>query len=190
MIAAREHGGPFSISGPSFGGVLAVETASRLEERGHGPDMVFLFDTYLHRPAHRVLHDIMRNGWLTQKMRQGLKRMSRRFSAAPADESVLANARPMSEIVALLNRLRETASWTYGGPRRPLACPTVQFCASKSAEGKSLRLDPDPGWARVLGQNFSMMPMPGNHLTMVEKDHAHHLAAEIDRQIRLHPRPA
>src|SRR5438477_7902008 len=69
-IFARHQTGPCYLAGHSFGGILALETACKLEERGVAPDIVFLFDTYLHGSIHRILYDIMHNGWLARKSQE------------------------------------------------------------------------------------------------------------------------
>lgn len=170
-IAARRHDAPFFLSGHSFGGVLAVETACRLEERGIRPEMVFLFDTYMYRAADRIIHEILQNRWLTRKFRQLLVR----------DKKTPEPATTIAQDYAVL---REKASRTYRGPGRPLQCRTVLFRASLSPEGQPLHLNRDPGWGHVLGNRFSDVPVPGDHFSMLAEPYVGDLASEIDRQIR------
>jgi amino acid adenylation domain-containing protein len=72
-IIARRQTGPCYLAGHSFGGMLAVETACKLEERGAAPDTIFIFDTYLHSSMHRIMYDILHNGWSARKFHEILR---------------------------------------------------------------------------------------------------------------------
>ncbi len=69
-ILARHKTEFCCLAGHSFGGIIALETACKLQERGATPDIVFLFDTYLHGAIHRILYDIRYNGWLARKVKE------------------------------------------------------------------------------------------------------------------------
>jgi thioesterase domain-containing protein len=66
-IAAGHRAECIYLAGHSFGGILALETARKLQELGMASDSVFLFDTYLHNSIHRIRYDIFDNGWLYRK---------------------------------------------------------------------------------------------------------------------------
>jgi thioesterase domain-containing protein len=178
-IAARNCDAPFYLAGHSFAGMLAVETACRLEERGVGPDMVFLFDTYLYRAANRILYDILHNRWLTRKFRELTTNLNR---ARPSVSSAFDTADAAAQAFAAL---RENTSRSYRGPGRRLQCRTVLFRASLSPDGQPLRFNPNPGWAHDLGDRFTDVPVPGDHFSMLAEPHARTVAMEIDRQINL-----
>src|SRR5262249_55482992 len=73
LIFARHQKEPYCLAGYSFGGILALETACKLEELGAAPGIVFLLDTYLHNAIHRILYDVRYNGWLRRKFKEVLR---------------------------------------------------------------------------------------------------------------------
>jgi thioesterase domain-containing protein/acyl carrier protein len=195
-ITAKRRGESYYLAGHSFGGILALETACKLEGRGDGPDIVFLFDTYLHSSGHRVLYDILHNGWLTEKIQQVLRgdrrELARRAlsslrktfnrSASSAIHKKVA-ARSPAELGIIFRDLRDEASRIYRGPSRALTSRTVLFRATRSLGGRSMKSDPDLGWARILGNNLTIVPTPGDHFNLLGKDGASFIASEIDRKI-------
>ena len=119
----------------AFGGVLAIETARKLEALGAVPEHVFLFDTRLHPSLHRIVHDIRHNGWLTRKLgefmagnRREMLRRARflasdawhrlmRRAPAPAVPALAANtALADSELQMIFRDLAEAGSEAYRGP--------------------------------------------------------------------------
>jgi acyl-coenzyme A synthetase/AMP-(fatty) acid ligase/thioesterase domain-containing protein/acyl carrier protein len=202
-IFARHQTEPFYLAGHSFGGILALESACKLEELGAAPGIVFLFDTYLHGAIHRILYDIRQNGWLGRKFKEALRgnrqEIARRarFLARNAfhrlTQSAIFEKAPTNaeaDIGSIFRDLREEASQAYAGPKRPLVSQTVLFRATKSVEGRVMRIDPDLGWARHLGANLTVVMTPGNHETLLSREYVSYVAGEIDRQIGLRPRMA
>ena len=197
-IFARHQTEPCYLAGHSFGGILAVETAHKLEELGAAPGAVFLFDTFLHGAVHRILYDIRHNGLLGRKFnevlqgnRQAIARRARfvardvlhRMTQSATYEKPRVNFQV--DIGSIFRKLREEASQTYPGPKRPLASHTVLFRATMSSSGRVLRIDPDLGWARRLGANLTVVMTPGDHHTLLAREYVKHVASELDRQIRL-----
>ena len=197
-IFARHQTEPCYLAGHSFGGILALKTACKLEGLGAAPGIVFLFDTYLHGAIHRILYDIRKNGWLGRKFKEALRgnrqEIARRarFLARNAfhrltQSAILEKPRTNYEvdIVSIFRDLREDASQAYAGPKRPLATHTVLFRATKSVAGRVMRIDSDLGWARHLGANLTIVMTPGNHETLLGREYVNYVAGEIDRQIEL-----
>jgi thioesterase domain-containing protein/acyl carrier protein len=197
-IFARHRAGPFYLAGHSFGGILAIETASKLEELGAEPGTVFLFDTYLHGSLHRILYNIRHNRWLYQKMqqfRQGNKRETirralfltrnafRRSTQSTILENPLVDAE--EDLRCLFRDLREEASQAYRGPTGVLASDVVLFRATESVAGRMLKYDPDLGWARSLRANLTIIQTPGNHYSLLAGRHASYVAKKIDDIINL-----
>ena len=197
-IFARHHAEPCYLAGHSFGGIVALETACKLEELGAAPDTVFLFDTYLHGAMHRMFYDLRHNGLLGRKLKEALwgnrQEVGRRarFLARHTfrrlwPSVIFEEARTKSDvdIVSIFRELREEASQVYGGPKRHLTSHTVLFRATKSYSGRILRIDPDLGWARHLGTNLTVVMTPGDHETLLSREYVDYVAREIDRQIGL-----
>jgi acyl-coenzyme A synthetase/AMP-(fatty) acid ligase/thioesterase domain-containing protein/acyl carrier protein len=203
LIFAKQHNEPCYLAGHSFGGIVALETARKLEELGAASGIVFLFDTYLHGAVHRILYDIRKNGWLGRKFKEALsgnrQEIGRRarFLARNAFHRLTRSAlfeKPSTnseiEVSAIFRDLREEASQAYAGPSRPLASHTVLFRATKTHAGRVMCVDPDLGWARNLEANLTIVKTPGNHETLLSPEYVNYVAGEIDRQIGLRTRTA
>jgi thioesterase domain-containing protein/acyl carrier protein len=201
-IMTRERPGSCCLAGCSAAGILAIETARKLEERGAPPDLVFIFDTYLHGPARRILHDIFYNGWLQKKMQQVLRLdrhklterarlLSREALSRMSLPDVLKASwmDPKDDLGLVFHDIRERISRAYRGPQCALKSHTVFFRATETREGRLMRADPNLGWARRLGRNLTVIPVPGDHFSLLTGDHARGLAKEMERQIRLHTEP-
>jgi len=197
-IFARHQTGPCYLAGHSFGGILAVETACKLEELGASPDIVFLFDTYLHSSLHRILYDILHNGWLFRKFQKVLQGniqdtarrarfLSRNAFYRLTRSAVFKKSCTSSEedLRLILRDLREEASQAYRGPTRALTSQTVLFRATKSDSGRTMKIDPNLGWARHLGSSLTVILTPGNHQSLLEDDHVSYVAGEINRRTEL-----
>jgi thioesterase domain-containing protein/acyl carrier protein len=197
-ILAKHPTEPCYLAGHSFGGILALETASKLEELGAAPGIVFLFDTYLHNTMHRILYDIRQNGLLYRKFQETMRGngreiarrlhfLARRGFRRLMPSAMLEEPRTKAEIDvgSMFRDLREEASQIYAGPKRPLTSHTVLFRATRSYAGRALQIDPDLGWARHLGANLTVVMTPGNHDSLLSREYVNYVAGEIDRQIGL-----
>ena len=195
-IFARHGTEACCLAGHSFGGIIALETACKLEELGATPDVVFLFDTYLHSSIHRIFYDIRHNGWLTRKFKefvQGNRHeigrrasfLSRYIFYRLTRFAMFEKPRAVAEkdVNLIFRGLREEASQVYRGPARRPTSRTVLFRATKSIAGRTMRIDPDLGWAGRLGENLTVIMTPGNHETMLGSEYVASVASEIDRQV-------
>jgi acyl-coenzyme A synthetase/AMP-(fatty) acid ligase/thioesterase domain-containing protein/acyl carrier protein len=195
-IFARHQTEPCYLAGHSFGGIVALETACKLEALGSAPGIVFLFDTYLHGAIHRILYDIRKNGWLGRKFKEALRgnreeigrrtRFLARNAVHRLTQSAISKKPRMNsevDVSTIFRDLREEVSQDYAGPKRPMASHTVLFRATKSHAGRVMQIDPDLGWARHLGANLTIIMTPGNHDTLLSREYVNYVASEIDRQI-------
>lgn len=188
-ILSAHKGGALCLAGHSAGGIFAVETACKLEQRGVTVDSIFLFDTYLHSPIHRVVYDVLKNGPVMQKVQNLLRVCGNGLFAVTSNGSksskVSADQQAGTisdmEFATLLSQLREKTSAAYRGPRSSPACRTVLFRATRTMEGQTRGIDPDLGWARALEANLSVTPIAADHFNMVRGEPAKHLAAKIKR---------
>ena len=196
-ILENQKKGPCYLAGHSFGGILAVETACKLDERGAAPAIVFLFDTYLHGAIRRISFDILHNGWLTRKMsqfvrgdRQEILRrarfLSRNLFYGSTTAAILEKSDPtlgQGDLGLIFRRLREEASQAYQGPSRIPKSRIVLFRATKSVDGRTRQFDPDLGWARHLKTALTIIPSPGDHFNMMNGEHVGYVAREINSRI-------
>ena len=154
-----------------------------------------------------MLYNLRHNGLLTDKLRQVLRGDRRelirraRFLSRKAFQRLIrsdilekvqtkTDQETQSEtdknFRVIYRDLREEASQVYKGPNGALQSQTILFRATKDAGGNTIRIDPDLGWARRLGDNFSTVPTPGNHQSLMTDHYANWVAAEIDRRIGHH----
>jgi acetoacetyl-CoA synthetase len=193
VIAQRQQDRPYCLAGYSFGGVVAVETALKLQERGRAPDIVFLLDTNTTIPLHRVMYDIVYNGWLQENFKRIVKGEFPSLWWLPFRQSIEHSSHTgrgdhgdsaETSYFTIIGDLRDAASRTYRGPRRELPGRTVLFRATLSREGRTLRQNPNIGWARQLGSNLEIIPTRSNHDDMLKGDAARLIGAEISRQMK------
>ena len=167
-IFAQQPKKPFCLAGHSFDGILAVETACRLEELGSPPTAVFLFDTFLHRSLRRIFYEIAHNKLLQQKFRQilqgragELRKRTHVLSRNLLNNSFVANRSGSTSADELNLIFREVGSNSYPGPTRPLSSELVLFQATRTDMGRAKRISPNLGWARHLKGQLTMVPLLG-----------------------------
>ncbi len=186
-ILPAHRGGPVCLAGHSAGGIFALETARKLEQRGVTADTIFLFDTYLHSSLQRAVYDVLNNGWGIKKVRSllracvnGLSVVTRNGSKSSRVSAVQSeNTASDAEFGSLLSQLRDRTSEAYRGPKCAPACRIVLFQATRTADGRARRIDPDLGWARGLETNLSVTPVAADHFDMIKDPHASYIAVKI-----------
>jgi thioesterase domain-containing protein/acyl carrier protein len=185
-ILPAHRGGPVCLAGHSAGGIFALETVRKLEQRGVTADTIFLFDTYLHSSLQRAVYDVLNNGWGIKKIRSllracvnGLSAVTRNSSKSSVSAVQSENTASDAEFGSLLSQLRDRTSEAYRGPKCAPGCRTVLFQATRTADGRARRIDPDLGWAAVLETNLSVTPVAADHFNMIKDPHASYLAAKI-----------
>jgi thioesterase domain-containing protein len=175
-----------SIAGSCFGGVLAIETACRLQERGAAPDVVFLFDTALWGDWRRALD----NRFLVRKVMRALRgeglAMAKRTVSRIYDRFWSLRRIGMIETISeeeLQKKLRRSGTEAYRGPTWPLASSIALF---SSVNGYALAWPEDPslGWARHFKAALAVIPTPGDHESLLDQGNAEFVAAEIVRVLK------
>ena len=195
-IIAERQAGPIYLAGYSFGGILAVETACKLEEHGVPPDAIFLFDPHLHNSVRHILYDMLRSGlsaFRFNAIRSGsrhengrLGRFLTRYALnRPTGSTISAKWRRKrgEDVGSIFRGLRNEASQAYLGPVRTLTCHTVLFRATKPLAGRATEIRADIGWARRLEENLTVVLTPGDHRSLLDAENVSDIATEINRQL-------
>jgi len=158
-ILNEHRGGEIFLAGHSFGGILAIEAACHLEACGAAPAGVFLFDTVMEHGS-RLEHE----GSGTQNAR------------IDADNHEWGPA---------LEALRIAGTRTYLGPVRPLSSPVVLLRAKdKTIYKGSAEDEATQGWGQLFGPGqLTVVPVPGDHSTLITADNAGALADAIRRHL-------
>jgi thioesterase domain-containing protein len=193
VAALSTHVGssPCVLAGYSFGGVMAFEAARQLQRLGGTVEMVMLLDTGVNRnaPLYRA-RGKLRQGW-----KHTLNEMRAQRSVDLIDSplgawltfwSILVNgtkrilrflSRLSSELRSLtsleqsvLLQLKVLKSYKL----RVLDCHGVLFRADAIGEKYPREGDGSLGWKGLFGKGLEIIPMTGNHVSMVQ-DEMHRL---------------
>ncbi|WP_280118924.1 type I polyketide synthase [Streptomyces marokkonensis] len=149
---------PAVLLGSSSGGVLALATARRMQERGAAPAAVVLLDTYMPRADSPFLR-------FSQQMLGGMFDRESLFAHMDSDRLTA-----MSWYVAMIGE------WEPG----PLDCPVLLVRSTEppvpAEPGEEMRPEE---WQTSWDRAHTVLDVPGNHFTMME-DHARSTAEATD----------
>uniref|UniRef100_UPI003F4A75CA type I polyketide synthase n=1 Tax=Streptomyces sp. bgisy159 TaxID=3413795 RepID=UPI003F4A75CA len=149
---------PAVLLGSSSGGVLALSTARRMQERGAAPAAVVLLDTYMPRADSPFLR-------FSQQMLGGMFDRESMFAHMDSDRLTA-----MSWYVAMIGE------WEPG----PLDCPVLLVRSTEppvpAEPGEEMRPEE---WQTSWDRAHTVLDVPGNHFTMME-DHARSTARATD----------
>ena len=147
------------------------------------PRAVFLLDTAL-RPYRKVIA----RRWLIRKTKQILRGegpavaaaasagLRKRFEATVPGTAMHA-VREATE-TELYNNLGRAGSLAYQGPSKPLSSAIILIRSTDRADlGEGTwRVDYDLGWGRCRGLNMSIVPVPGDHNSLLNEENARRVA--------------
>jgi thioesterase domain-containing protein len=178
--------GPYRLCGISFGGILAMEVASRLRRRGEAVEVVMLLDTLLPRGVRRrwgkwawgVVAEVARGG-AGRVLRRGISRLRKWFPVDAAGAGG-GKARSVEEAFELRREAFYQAIGTWNADRLALDFDVVLFRARDLFWRPHIEFDRDYGWRHYLGDRLRVVPVPGDHLGILEPPHV----AELGRQAR------
>ncbi len=178
--------GPYYLGGASFGGNVAFEMACQLRERGDDVALVALFDTYpagaarlpqtvdahvwdrsgLFRRLWIHLNRLVRGPDRATYFRKKARRVVRRIiyrSWQALDAAVRAFDQPLPRV------LREVQQSNYKALRdyvpRPYPGRLTLFLAA--GEPYEFSIEKERGWRVLARDGLDVMPVPGDHLTML-----------------------
>jgi len=176
-IARFRPDGPYRIAGLSFGGILAVELASRMRKRGAQVDLVFLLDSVLPEATHfnwtkwvtYQLMDILK-GKFRKKLVKLLEKLRIRTAAGQSHTGIPIRARDIDKFIAIGRG--EAFDQAARNWQHLLLTPdfeAILFRASdRSMWGRYKNLDEDYGWHRYFGDQLKIVDVAGGHMSMLE----------------------
>ncbi len=192
-IRGVQAAGPYFLAGWSFGGLIALEMARQLERDGESAGLLALIDSM--PPG----HDAYRNATPVSfgrdlAARAGIEPMRRAPELAdlPADAvlaSIVEEARaarllPDDSAASTIKALFDVylANGRAGASYRPAASlqRAVLLRASQSRAGE----DVEAAWRRLVGPDLEIVPVPGDHYTMLQSPYVEKLAAELELRLR------
>jgi amino acid adenylation domain-containing protein len=151
-IVRAQPRGPYRVGGYSFGGIVALEVARRLRERGAAVQHVWLLDSMLPRPD---------DDWLSR-----LKRLVRTRPAERDGDPVVARDRRRTQ--AYLEAVSAHRLTRYDGAATLIA-------SAPRLAGDPAR-DPTGGWSRHLG-DLAVAPVDAGHHDLLSAPAVHAVAA-------------
>lgn len=176
-ISRFQSRGPYRLAGLSFGGILAMELASKLRARGEEVDVVFLFDAVLPQALRRnwykwLRHQVVEilNGNGATKVRKFLSRAGGALAGATG-HSALRDERIYTDALFSIRReaafIQAAEEWN---PRElDIDFRVILFRASdRSMWGPYTDIEEDYGWRRYLGDQLSVVDVIGGHRGIIE----------------------
>lgn len=202
------------LGGWSFGGVLALETARKLEAQGQTVEQVLMLDTRLPKAhpeegkltrtlPHAVAHHANQMFEMTPEKRQAYLRerfawqiyharrrlsegLEKAFGRSPAELTRPDRRRPEARDTSNMTPLQK-ALWVAYLKYRPNECdiPVTQFWCAETCRRVE---DSSLGWAPHLRGPVENVPVPGGHMSLFKDEHVRTLGPEVQRTLDRKPR--
>ncbi len=189
-IRAVQPTGPYRLAGWSFGGTLAYEIAAQLTGDDETVEFLGLIDTHCHED---------RKGVLSLQDEDVLRDFASAYSPAIAAElnaiapgdfgalvrkcqelSILPDRLSVDEVRHYLSRYRTNLQASRDYQAHPIPVPIHLFAAQEGAPD-----DPWRGWGGVVSEDqIQVVPVPGNHLTMMKDPWIASLGAALSRALQ------
>jgi thioesterase domain-containing protein/acyl carrier protein len=211
-IRQTQATGPYLLCGYSFGGLLAIEVARRLNEAGEEIGLLFLIDSYAHpvtwprlsllkvrarRAGHLVLSRLKRSPLENISVVLALAGLRQSKSSANdvVDKELPLELKKRAWLLKVQPNLPLPLLQTRLSTELALSRYRPSYYDGNAVFLKARRPDPhfptDPRrvWGKLIAQ-LNIQVCPGSHLTIVS-DHAAEVAARINACIReMHRAPA
>jgi acetoacetyl-CoA synthetase len=187
QIQAIQPTGPYSLVGLSFGGLVGYEIAARLQRAGERVHPLVLIDTHV-IPLERWRHRRWWLAWRTTSLidllrdprgqvpRVLLRFASRRVSWITVPSTLQRSPAPIARVKARGDR---PAYLAY----RPLPIPQ-EIVFIRAAKRRAVYGEPLRDWRRLTGGSVTVVPVPGDHVSMLREPHASALAARLSEHLR------
>lgn len=193
---------PYSLAGFSFGGVVALELARRLQHAGHEVEYLAMIDTVrpklnplgmsryvevhlqelLDLPPEKRLNYVQRTArvsWSrtrTRVKRSGL-RIARWVGLRPEAPTTLGDVKNMRPLVRAIHR--SYLNYEAAAYEHPVALLYTEESLARADGDISLR------WARYLPGGFDNHPIDGAHLQIFSDDHVDSVATALTHSLSI-----
>jgi thioesterase domain-containing protein len=207
-LNAHLRSSPCMLAGHSFNGIIAVEVARQINSQGGRVEAVLLFDTWARVPhisdlvrylrrqewdpdptqpvslrRFRIMYSYLRKTLLVGRLvARYVKREAQstiRMLLGRSKPTVILDENGVPIAWEVIRRLQDNAMKTYKPPRASVR--GVLFRAGHENEAIDGILGEDMGWAGVFDGGLKVMPITGNHLSMIRSsEHKRTLAKAIN----------
>lgn len=204
--------GPYRLAGHSFGGLVAHEMARQLHEQGERIDALFLIDTFQLREGHDAHDDLPPDLMALYELHNITQRLTQQTgepisaheleTLAPDQQREWLTRRLGSRLQTSLNRVTTVHNTNYTAMMRfrPRFYPgSATLLRARSgfptelvhpARGVCTSSDePAMGWEGLCA-SLDIVPVPGDHLSMVRTPHVQALAEAMQPALASRPRLA
>lgn len=164
-ILRRQPEGPYQLGGISFGGLLAIETARILKEKGAEVSIVILLDTIL--PSSIQLSTYAK---LRKVIKNCLIKGKRLYNSVEKKELQLA------DVVGLREKAYRQAMEIYDVDGEYYDGPVILIKAKEQHWGRGVSLKDDYGWDAVINGEVTIYEIEGDHLGIIKKPNVLKLA--------------
>jgi thioesterase domain-containing protein len=185
--------GPYILIGYSFGGLVALEMARRLSDRGEHIGLLVLIDAYPHPrnlpPGQRIRLTLQRTQRHLAEMKQRQIRdaiaylvggLQRRFGFAGADGGRGLSATSRLSFAYTTSQVKNKSYLALARYRPQAYCGDMKFI--KSENDTYFPGDPRSVWSHLV-RSVDVETVPGNHLNMVST-HSEALAPILTRYLQ------
>ncbi|WEB38186.1 amino acid adenylation domain-containing protein [Streptomyces yunnanensis] len=206
--------GPYTLGGWSFGGFVAFEMARQLRAAGQEVDHLVLLDTTALSQGERHRHDddallgwfFWELLWLERGGDSPLQDIPRELTSLEekfdfiARLATEAGVLPVGSSGAVIRRLFRVyqANWQAALDYRPRATdqeltliralePLPDVLTAMHGAAGSRHTDATNGWGDMTDGPLHVVGVPGDHLTIMEEPHVHHVAKTVADLIRTAP---
>lgn len=178
-ILAYQPNGPYYLAGHSFGGVVCLEVARRLQERGAQVPLLAMFDSYVPSLVYSIGAWQRARAHLAEFGEQGLPYMRKKLLLKLERQL---RFWPVAPEVAQLHRqrdlrlnIRRLAGLSY----RP-TCYSGRVVLFRATDRSAFapRVE-DGGWSAYI-PDLHVHTVSGDHMVMLDKEHVHFLARELE----------
>jgi len=162
LILSTKTDGPCHLLGFSSGGVVAIEVAKRLQEKGKHVEFVGLLDTMLPRAMMRTT---------TQWLKHQVKDVAKKILENEKNES--------EDLLGKRGDLLWKSIEVWDKSDNEYKGNTALFRATDLSDFGNVQLKAGLGWEDVLLDEFPIINVPGNHANLLEPENAKVIAGKL-----------
>jgi amino acid adenylation domain-containing protein len=172
--------GPYRLAGLSMGGAVAVEVARLLQWSGERVELVAMFDTMLHGSSRRIPHR-----WAVFHARRALWHLTHLTPSRRDSAPKLPGRELTSEELRAIDVERRGDAAMRGYRPEPIDLAAIMFNAQDRPRPRHYEHDESGGWSTVIRGGLDIIPVRGDHLSMLDPANVGAVASALRRRLLL-----